>query len=440
MADIEKTADLAKKKNLLAAKKEWRSAVSLLIAKLIAFKRGVNGHGDEDAHLPPVDLKNPFPPEYRVYLSSIISDYTKVIDGAEHILQLQDDFSKNRRKKQSSIEPELTAEATWWGSRAWSRLSLFGLKNKQARKLRIDMINSLHRSISDIYDIENFISTRDRNGDLKESDGKAALKLLSFVNLYHNTILNRLNVLDEVSKDTPQLPPGTEEGGDVVFRATPPKTTLPTEELGDITKDIHGAMSAAVTSIKNSPKIDDTTKATIENNYLKLMRAVNADDRGKIADLYQLLKKELAKHQDVISQATAEDDELRVIAHNILTRWLNKQMLNVRPDKFDKIRLVVIDDLHDVIRNMRKLMDLLENPQTNNSAIAQQAWATAAILESIIDQAILLVNNLVIEQKIEQSGKALTSWSSGLITQLTKAKKLLEQPAAPEEESEESFE
>ena len=130
-------------------KSEWNDTVQLLVAKLIAFKKGLNGAGDDRAHLPPVDIRDPFPTEMSIYLNSIVDDYVAIIDGAKDIMVDQKEYSKSA----DEIPPELLAQASWWGSRAWSRIGLIGLGDQ--RKIRISMIGYANEFAHDLYNISS---------------------------------------------------------------------------------------------------------------------------------------------------------------------------------------------------------------------------------------------------------------------------------------------
>ncbi len=165
-------------------KKEWNDTVQLLIAKLLAFKKGLNGAGDDVAHLPAVDIEDPFPTEMGVYLNSIADDYIAIIEGAEEIMKDQDDYSKNAEE----IPPEILAQASWWGSRAWARLGLLGLGEQ--RRLRLELMNLANKSYHDLYDIEDNLTGSDPDGI-----ARAVVGMLSLMNEYTHYFIPQYNEL-----------------------------------------------------------------------------------------------------------------------------------------------------------------------------------------------------------------------------------------------------
>ena len=79
-------------------KKSWNKEMSVLIAQLITFKKGLNGRGEPKAGLPPSNIKDPFPPQVPSYLNSMVSRFQTVTNVAEEIISNQENYSKTRRK------------------------------------------------------------------------------------------------------------------------------------------------------------------------------------------------------------------------------------------------------------------------------------------------------------------------------------------------------
>ena len=92
-----KSADPAQEA-LRARKDSWNSAASTLIAQLIAFKRGLNGRGDNRAGLPPSRIKDPLPSEVGSYLDQMASSFNDLVGSAGSIIDEQANYSANRKK------------------------------------------------------------------------------------------------------------------------------------------------------------------------------------------------------------------------------------------------------------------------------------------------------------------------------------------------------
>lgn len=160
--------------HLRAQKEVWSESTSQLISKLIAFKRAVNGRGDPVAGLPPTPITEPFPAPIGSYLQHLANEYISVIQGAENIMQEQENYSQVRRKRQERRQapqtPQQTfpmaaddgfvAEASWMGSRFWAKH--FGLRGENKPFLK-SIINSGDLLIHSLENIEDKLSTNDPN-------------------------------------------------------------------------------------------------------------------------------------------------------------------------------------------------------------------------------------------------------------------------------------
>lgn len=99
-----RSADPAQE-HLREQKAIWNKSTTDLIAKIIAFKRGLNGRGDPRVGLPPSNIKEPLPAQVGAYLDGIATDYEALINGAERIMQEQEHYSQVRRKTQPKMAP-----------------------------------------------------------------------------------------------------------------------------------------------------------------------------------------------------------------------------------------------------------------------------------------------------------------------------------------------
>ena len=132
-------------------KDHWNEHTSDLIDELIALKRGINGRGDKQHNLPPGSIKDPFAPQIGAYLQEVASSASKVIQEAKSIIDEQNNYSQTRKKKKEALRAqkeiiklaELISEASWFGSRIYSRyVSLRNLPIRQRNHI-IDMMYSL---------------------------------------------------------------------------------------------------------------------------------------------------------------------------------------------------------------------------------------------------------------------------------------------------------
>lgn len=114
-------------------KSQWNQDTSLLIAQLIAFKRGLNGRGEPRVGLPPGSIKDPVPSEVGRYLEQLADNYQRIVSDAKNIIDEQAHYSENRPKSKkelegitASVEDEMIKFASWWGSRAWTHAKTYG--------------------------------------------------------------------------------------------------------------------------------------------------------------------------------------------------------------------------------------------------------------------------------------------------------------------------
>lgn len=76
----------------------WNKATSEFIARIIAFKKAINGRGDAKFGLPTSNIKNPLPPEVISFLSELTSNYQALAQEAASIAQEQEAYSQERRQ------------------------------------------------------------------------------------------------------------------------------------------------------------------------------------------------------------------------------------------------------------------------------------------------------------------------------------------------------
>lgn len=83
---------------LRSRKDNFNANTSDLIAKLIAFKRGLNGRGDKNFGLPVSNIKEPLPTQVSSFLEQITSDFQSIVGQAREIISEQNSYSQKRKK------------------------------------------------------------------------------------------------------------------------------------------------------------------------------------------------------------------------------------------------------------------------------------------------------------------------------------------------------
>jgi hypothetical protein len=426
VVNMEKRADPTKKERLVASKKSWNAAVKLLIAKLIAFKRAINGNGDPDAQLPEVDLKEPFPVEFHTYLESIIDDYNKVVKGADFVMDLQDDFSVTRRKSRKELhevaasidnQDQLEAQASWVGSRAWAWFSLYRL-GRDVRRVRLRMLSIVRKSIHALNTIEyNFTSKS------PGSDVRAVVGLTKFVNLYIGGYLYRLAQLQQIDRKgleaPPQLPegkpreegegelppePGPEDVGEEVAGGPVPESGPDVDIIEAQAKG--GILDNRIKRILSS-SYDSNQKTVITSQFKRLQDALAAKKRNPelIIDIYKNLVDLIvqAEGSPEVKSASTEEEEYRKIAQNVIQRWWSRQMLGSSPT--DELKKLISDEIRDTVKALNELMDVIENVDRSTADIQDSTDKVSTMLKSVAEHTLRFADDYRMAWRMEADPK-----------------------------------
>lgn len=437
------------KSTIKEEKEDWNDTVQLLIAKLIAFKKGLNGIGDTKAHLPPVGISDPFPTEMSVYLNSIVDDYVAIIDGAKDIMQDQKEYSK----KQKNIHG-LSVQASWWGSRTWARLGLLGL-GKQ-RKLRLNMISFANETIHDLYNIENNLTGWDKSGVAKAV--KRTLKLMNeyvhnFIPLY-NQLMEEIEEPKELKKSKKQkeqeiieyyenIEPEEDLPDQKVVTSPskeqhkePPKKIVPRskeiiytepvlsgKEVFDKIRQIESEYGkfqyfAALIRVSTAPtsleKVEaerawaDLVSAHIDMLHDKISPAepftqdqkkninnyINAEKNlveifSKVRDKYYGSWEKMEEDSSAVEKESAidyfvkEEKEIMKIAHNVLTRWINKKLTGLSSKKINIMKMEVVENIQKMTEALNEFMDILESRQSTSIDISTKFNYISRLLSEI---------------------------------------------------------
>lgn len=170
-------------------KKEWNKEVSVLIAQLIAFKKGLNGRGDPRAGLPPSNIKDPFPQQVPGYLDNMVSRFQAVTNVAEEIITNQDNYSKTRRKGNDDVNHVLEKSAANRLTRLWTWVTQYPYFNNDiATKDRINLLYSLADFEKQVNTVESILTSSDKNA-LSHS----FYNYMKFISLFKSQFVKRFN-------------------------------------------------------------------------------------------------------------------------------------------------------------------------------------------------------------------------------------------------------
>jgi hypothetical protein len=169
-----------KQETLREHKDQWNKDMSLLIAQLIAFKRGLNGRGEPRVGLPPSSIKEPIPNEVGQYLEQMASRFQKIVSEADHIIDEQTDYAKTRKKSRKELQESgqmpqemvpstaasealLIKDASWWGSRLWSYFKYSPRIWNEHLRLRMRLLWVSSDVSNGLLDLENYLISGDEN-------------------------------------------------------------------------------------------------------------------------------------------------------------------------------------------------------------------------------------------------------------------------------------
>jgi hypothetical protein len=471
-------------------KDAWNDVTSLLIAKLIAFKKGLNGAGDQRAEIPPTKITEPFPVEMNTYLSSIVDDYTHIMNGAKFIINEQGQYSQTRQKgKKSAADPELVAEASSSLSRAWARVGLLGL-DKEDRRLRLGMLSFANGLIHDLYNLENELTARDPNGHaravldmstfLQEFAGGFRPMLRELVDAGQFEFEAGLKAFQKEYGHTPTREEVEEAGGWPNFTKQFRKHTLKEEKLErkrekddrkrerQQQKDekARAKEDTQVPSTQDRPEpeyaerapdapsqsvaqrllaavnqVRDTDLAEYEaaikqvgpgeeRNFLNsawnelslaeasLKSAIKEDPLGLILshsdmarhvlelnnNLANLIKSKRASvtvEEMILAKQSVDAKMLEIekLAHNIVTRWINKKLLEFSPGKSGVIALDAVREIHSLSTNLNALMDLLEDKKSDARTLFMAYRKVTYSMKKITERLIYLGKIYILDKK-----------------------------------------
>jgi len=446
-----KKSEDPKQEALREQKAAWNVAVSRLVSKIIAFKRAINGRGDIKAGLPPSNIKNPFSPEVSSYLHGLASDFADITQGADYIIKSQQEYSMTRqqaRPKQqgviqaSSEENSIISQASWWGSRLWARMHLKGLP-KNIVNLRLEMLRSAAYLKDGLEDVEDSFYSNDTNRIISGINNMVVLSVgmtNTLLNKY-NLLLKEHNILPEAIKDqmdyepppAPASKPGISDDHKVkisikdlpeVKRVMALIKELPNMQLVlefiKQDKDINLAgelksklithehvlksnllrfdaalkvtgseqtidmQSWAKNIISSYNQIFDSTKNILKNN-VDVSSALNFND---LVNILRIINEETDEKKQAASEI-----ELKKIAANVVTRWINRRLLRMNPSAENDIKLSFTEQIIVVIRNLGKVMDLLEEKESYPNTIKDE-------VTTLINNYILLMQKFKIFVKI----------------------------------------
>lgn len=382
---------------LRTAKDSWNKDVSLLIAELIAFKRGLNGRGDKNLNIPPSSIKDPLPPQVQSILNNIATQSNKVQDGARSIIDEQSRYSQVRRQKHSSFEDSLVAQGSWWGSRMWAYVALLRKIEKAERGLRHRLLSSLAACQKEFRKVEDKILKR---GDL-DSIPDAFTLWVNTLTLMQNNVLQPIADLHQIfqakqeaaeskaKEIATQAPKPSEPGGkETLENAEIPSPQIPSgpNELDlifakteEYFQRIYPLLEGAVSreNGEDSHLLKEAFQIFVKHMFFILQKKNVAGnelpDLQELETSFSILQNGLSTCLKILTRKFPELENnpnnlslLKIAfskeSDNSLRRWFNKSLLSVQPSEYDKVKIDLLNSLERADQSIEELMNALEDP------------------------------------------------------------------------------
>jgi len=431
MAEISKNArkksDDPVQEALRSHKDTWNHDASLLIAQLIAFKKGLNGRGEPKVGIPPGSIKDPMPHEVGSYLDQLADRYNKLISDAHSIIEEQNNYSENRKKSvkeqtASVFDDDIIKIDSWWGSRALTYTKNI-FSNKDAVKAKMNMLKVSVDLIKQLKVIDNYIVSKKIN-----AVPNAVYDFDKFISAFNKLIIPNMKKLSILDKENEKInsnrsekkeiiAPEKLEGDSRLLQKSEPiySSNLPTEEneqilplelsgkkpaqkgltVKEILSDI--IVSGRLVQIMNLLSLNKADIILFESGIKELRKLLdNIDISGKGSleeannsynDLKELSSK-LLKINNIsfsdqlniaekllLSKAGNVSVEFEKLAKNYLSRWLKRQKLKILPNSDDRIRLDASQKVLDLIGLIDKFQNSIEDNEPNIDVIKDNFFA-----------------------------------------------------------------
>lgn len=345
---LARSADPAQQ-HLRDQKKLWNKSTRELIAKLIAFKRGLNGTGDPRVGIPASKIQNPLPQEVGSYLNQIADDYAAVIHGAEQIISEQEQYSQVRRKPQttpieapqmaqdgvsavgitstSSKEFNLFSESSWFGSRLWA--NTIGLRGKDRKYLKM-MLRACDSIKDHLIDLENILSSSYQNA-IKEG----VVEAITMGNLPINNLITSFNdmMVNNYQNATDMTEPFKDET-ETLKLPTSTVSAVPAQNIVEISKSPEIKENSVVTDF------DPELFSKIKRDRVAAESTINLLQQNKLVDASTL---------DLLLRILLEINPANIKHLKISNkRKLTEQEINERNQSFAKFVAAYTQLLSDV--------------------------------------------------------------------------------------------
>jgi hypothetical protein len=368
-----KSADPAQQ-NIRDAKSKWNDACSATIARLIAFKRGLNGRGDAKFSLPASNIKDPLPPQLGSFLQQLSSEFNTLVLSAANIVGIQNQYSKTRRKKQEKrlayFKYELEKNASSKLSRFWTHFKgLFSFKEYKA--FRLSMLSSSAKLNKDLFKLEDNALARNikKTPEVIKAYVTVGSDIEVIKDIYYRiqTLMDEKKESDANLKKQIELKPGSELESAIENKpAVSSNVNQMRQHLLEISNDLSNARHSDVLSPMEIGSITELINDAMlsedksEENFALL---VSNAEVGYL-ELIELVKKRINEKtgKDLpfnklteLCQAYEEMEKVKT-AGNFFTRWIKR---NLHKATSSQIASALRLDISNLTKDARKIADEL---------------------------------------------------------------------------------
>lgn len=426
-------------------KDTWNHDASLLIAQLIAFKKGLNGRGEPKIGIPPGSIKDPMPHEVGSYLDQLADRYSKLISDAHKIIEEQNIYSETRKKsvkeQTASFDPEILKLASWWGSRALTYLNNSDINNwrwfstdegnnakMMMLKVSVDLVKQLkvidnfvvskeiNAVPNAIYDFDKFVSSFNKLllPNIKklvklENDSKTITNTVPLEDSETSPTTQRESVGEnlpdptefELPREKQELAPQIDQNPELELSGKKSENLAVKIMLSDI---IYSGRIAQVMNLLNVNKRDISKFELDVKKLRKLLDNLAISGKGSLEEANydynnililsgrlleqdpNSLSSQLEKSEKLLlSKAGSVSVEFEKLAKNYLSRWLKRQKLKIMPDSDDRIRLEASNKLASIIKSFDGFQNSLEKNEPNLDVIKEKLISIGAELGELSD-------------------------------------------------------
>ncbi len=428
-------------------KDTWNHEASLLIAQLIAFKRGLNGRGEPKVGLPPGSIKDPIPSEVGSYLDQLADRYNKLISDAHSIIEEQAHYSEGRNKGSkenggqpvvASIDDEIMKIASWWGSRAktYGKNSYvnpwYWFAAKEEVKIRMKLLKNLTNFTKQLTNIDSYIVSKDN-----KAIPNAIYEFDKMVSFFGQLVISNVEKLVKIDKTV--LPESDEKTPELLKeinneqKETGPKDNatiqpkieekIQSEELPINDFELSGEESAyaqglggkemvsdliftgPISVIMQKLKYNEKFINSFKNDSAELRKKLdkyNLSGKGDLAEI-QLSYGNLLKSSNSVLKLNAKNfstqlkeienlvniksagisPEFQKLASSFMTRWLKRQKLKMMSNPEDKIRLIASDKIKIILKAIDHFQNTLENDEKSIDYILEELNSVASKISNL---------------------------------------------------------